>query len=139
LWRQNEQGKAKNKAKKDPAFNMLAAAFQENGCLVCTVEAWEGSWPRLGPLWEAFHKMGLSWLVLGWSCLMVVVYNGEAANSDSVNMQCLCWVNVIHAYMISHAVLPNISCIHKQVEIEMEDKSKPLHKFTDLCRVSTHI
>jgi hypothetical protein len=49
-------------------------------------------------------------------------------------MQCLHRVNVIYAYMISHIVLPNISCIHKCVEIKMEDGSKPLHKFTNLCR-----
>jgi hypothetical protein len=58
-WRQNKKGKRKNKVEKDLTLNKLAA-FQENGCLVCTVEAWEGSWPRLGPLWEAFHKMGQS-------------------------------------------------------------------------------
>ena len=59
LWRQNKQGKGKNKAKKDLTLNKLSA-FQENGCMVCTVEAWEGSWLQLGPLWEAFHKTGLS-------------------------------------------------------------------------------
>jgi hypothetical protein len=52
-WRQNKQ------AKKDLFLNKLAA-FQENGCIICTVEALEGSWLRLGLLWEAFHKMGLS-------------------------------------------------------------------------------
>jgi hypothetical protein len=75
LWRQNKQGKGENKAKKDLSLNKLSA-FQESGCLVCTVEASEGSWPRLGLLWEAFHKMGLSWQSLGRSCLMVVLYNG---------------------------------------------------------------
>jgi hypothetical protein len=49
-WRQNKQGRGGNKAKKDLTLNKLAA-FQENGCLVCTMEVWEGSWPRLGPLW----------------------------------------------------------------------------------------
>jgi hypothetical protein len=58
-WRQNKQGKGKNKAEKDLTLNNLSG-FQENGCLVCTVEAGEGSWPRLVPLWEGFHKMGLS-------------------------------------------------------------------------------
>ncbi len=43
-WRQNKQGKGKNKAKKDLTLNKLAA-FQENGCMVCTVEAWGGPWP----------------------------------------------------------------------------------------------
>jgi hypothetical protein len=36
--------------------------------------------------------------------------------------------------MMSHSVLPNIATVHKWVEIEMEDKSKPLHKFTNLCQ-----
>jgi hypothetical protein len=72
LWRQNKKGKGKNKAKKDLFLNKLST-FQENGCLVCTVEASEGSWPRLGPLWEAFHKMGLSWQALGRSCLVVAL------------------------------------------------------------------
>jgi hypothetical protein len=51
-------------------------------------------------------------------------------------MQHLHRVNVIiHAYMTSHAVLPNIVCVHKCVEIKMEDGSKPLYKFNDPCRV----
>jgi hypothetical protein len=41
---------------------------------------------------------------------------------------------MIHAYMTSHTVLPNIACVHKCVKIEMEDGSKPLHKFTNLCK-----
>ncbi len=132
-WRQNKQGKGKNKVEKDLTLNNLAA-FQENGCLVCTVEAREGSWPHLGPLWEGLHKMGLSRPALGRSCLMVVMYNGRATDSDRVSMQQLHRVNVIHAYMILHAVLPNIVFVHKHVEIEMDDRSKPLHKFTDLCQ-----
>jgi hypothetical protein len=102
--------------------------------MVCTMEAWEGSWLQLGPLWEVFHKTGLSQWALGWSCLMVVMYNGHATDSNRVTMQRLHCVNVIHAYMTSHAMLPNIACVHKRIEIEMEDGSKPLHKFTDLCR-----
>ncbi len=86
-WHQNKQGRGKNKAEKDLSMNRRPS-FQENGCLVCTVEASEGSWPCLGPLWEHFHKTGL----------------------------------------------PTIMCIHKSVEIEMKDGSKPAHKFTDLCR-----
>ncbi len=34
---------------------------------------------------------------------------------------------------MSHTVLTNIATVHKCVEIKMEDKSKSLHKFTDLC------
>jgi hypothetical protein len=36
--------------------------------------------------------------------------------------------------MILHAMLPNITCIDKRGEIEMDNGSKPLYKFTDLCR-----
>jgi hypothetical protein len=75
-WQQNKQGKGKNKAEKDLLLNKLSA-FQENGCLVCTMEAAEGSWPRLGPLWEEFHKSGLRRRrTLCPSCLLVVMYNG---------------------------------------------------------------
>jgi hypothetical protein len=49
-------------------------------------------------------------------------------------MQRLHWVNVIHACTISYAILPNIASIHKQVKIKMDNGSKPLHKFTNLCR-----
>ncbi len=49
-------------------------------------------------------------------------------------MQRLHHVNVIHAHMTSHAVLLNIACVHKCIEIEMKNGSKPLHKFTNLCR-----
>jgi hypothetical protein len=62
------------------------------------------------------------------------MYNWRATNSDRVTMQCLQWVNVIHAYMISHTIIPNIATVHKRVEIEMDGKSKPPHKFTDLCQ-----
>jgi hypothetical protein len=65
---------------------------------------------------------------------MVVVYNGRATDSNRVAMQYLCWVNVIHAFMILHTVLPNIVIVHKQVEIEMDNRSTPPHKFTDLCQ-----
>ena len=40
----------------------------------------------------------------------------------------------MYAYTITQVVLPNIVTVHKKVEIEMADGSKPLHKFTDLCR-----
>jgi hypothetical protein len=36
--------------------------------------------------------------------------------------------------MMSHSVLSNIATVHKHVKIKMEDKSRPPHKFTDLCR-----
>ncbi len=43
-----QTGERENKAEKDLSLNKLPA-FQENGCLDCTVEAVDGSWPRLGP------------------------------------------------------------------------------------------
>jgi hypothetical protein len=132
-WQQNKQGKGKNKAENDLSLNKLPA-FQENGCLVCTVEAAEGSWPRLGPLWERFHKMGLCWWALDRSCLMVIMYNRKATDSNCITMQQLRRDNVIHTYMMSHTVLPNIAIVHKCVKIKMEDICKPIHKFTDLCR-----
>jgi hypothetical protein len=132
-WRQIKQGKGKNKAKKDLSLNKLSA-FQENRCLVCTVKALKGSWPRLAPLWEAFHKMGLNRQALGWSCLMVDLYNGQATDSDQVTMQHPRRVNIIYTYKISHAILLNICRVHKRVEIKMDDGSKPMHKFANLCR-----
>jgi hypothetical protein len=41
---------------------------------------------------------------------------------------------VIYSYMTTHTLLPNIVTVHKWVEIEMADKSKPPHTLTDLCR-----
>ncbi len=111
-WRQNKQGKRKSKAERDLSLNKLAT-FWENGCLICTFEAAEGSWPQLGPLWEAFHKTGLSWRALGWSCLMVVTYNGKATESNQVTMQHLRYCNVFHCFMTTHTVLLNIVTVHK--------------------------
>ncbi len=125
-WSQNKQGKGKSKAERDLSLNKLAA-FWEYGCLVCTVESAEGSWPQLGPLWEAFHMMGLSWWALGGSCLMVVMYNAKATESNWVTMQRLCHCNVVHCFITTHTVLPNIVTVHKQVKIEMTIKSVPLH------------
>ena len=36
--------------------------------------------------------------------------------------------------MTSSSTLPHGVTVHKQVEIGMEDGSKPPHKFTDLCQ-----
>jgi hypothetical protein len=132
-WRQNKQGKGTSKAERDLSLNKLAA-FRENGCLICTVEAAEGSWPRLGPLREAFHRTGQSRRALGLSCLVVVMYNSKATESDQVTMQWLHCCSVFHCFMTTHTMLPNIVTIHKQVEIEMANKSVPPHKFTDLCQ-----
>jgi hypothetical protein len=65
LWRQSKQGKGKSKAEQDLSINLLSQPFQENGCLVCTIEAAEGSWKHLGPLWEAFHKWDCAGVHLG--------------------------------------------------------------------------
>ena len=111
-WRQNKHGKGKNKAERDLSLNMLAT-FWENGCCVCTAEATEGSWLQLGPLWEAFHRMGLSWRALGRSCLMVILYNCKATESNWVTMQQLRCCNAVHCFMTTHTVFPNIVTIHK--------------------------
>ncbi len=50
-WHQNKQGRGRNQAEQSLCLNNLEA-FQRNGCLVCMVEAEEGSWERLGPLWQ---------------------------------------------------------------------------------------
>ncbi len=41
-------------------------------------------------------------------------------------------VNVMYTDNLAHMILPYIETIHKQVEIEMADGSKPKHKFTNL-------
>jgi hypothetical protein len=65
---------------------------------------------------------------------MVIMYNGKATESNWVTMQRLHHCNVVHCFMTTHTVLPNIVTIHKRVKIEMADKSVPPHKFTDLCQ-----
>jgi hypothetical protein len=49
-WRQSKQGKGRSKAEHDLSLNLLRQPYQQNGCPVCTVEAAESSWKRLGPL-----------------------------------------------------------------------------------------
>ena len=65
---------------------------------------------------------------------MVVMYNGKETNNDRVTMQRLRLVNVIYMDSLAHLVIPNIACVHKRVEVQMEDNSTPGHKFTDLLR-----
>ena len=48
-------------------------------------------------------------------------------------MQRLCKVNVVHGHKKTFLTLPTIQTVHKHVEVEMADGSKPPHKFTDLC------
>ncbi len=132
-WHQSKQGKGRTKEERALSLNLLGTTYQQNGCPVYTVEVAEGSWKRLGPLWEIFHT-GLSRRALGRKCLMVVMYNGKETNNDRVTMQHLRRVNVIYMDSLAHLVIPNIACVHKSVEVQMEDNSTPRHKFTDLSR-----
>ncbi len=91
---------------------------------------------RLSILWEKFNKMGLCCWVLGQNSLMVVNFNGRPMDSNHVTMQPLCRVNIIYAYHLSSAVILNVAMVHKQIEVEMEDGSRPSYKFTDLLRVA---
>ena len=49
-------------------------------------------------------------------------------------MQHLRRVSIIYMDSLAHLVIPNIACVHKRVEVQMEDNSTPRHKFTDLSR-----
>ncbi len=129
-WRQSKQGKGRSKAERDLSLNLLGQPFQLNGCPVCTIKVAEGSWKCHGPLWEVFHKMGLSKHALGWKFLMVVIYNGKETGSDRITMQRLQQVNVMYLDNLAHMVVPNIETVHKQVEIEMANGITPKHKFT---------
>jgi hypothetical protein len=55
-------------------------------------------------------------------------------DSDWVILQHVHQCNVVYAYTLSNVIWRNIVTVHKQVEIEMEDKSAPPHNFTGLCR-----
>jgi hypothetical protein len=65
---------------------------------------------------------------------MVVNFNGRPTDSNRVTMQRLRRVNIIHAYHLSSAVILDVTTVHKRVEVEMEDRSRPPYKFTDLLR-----
>ncbi len=58
-WHQNKQGRGRSQAKVALCLNNLKA-FQKNGCMVCTVEAEDGSWGRLGPPAAATIQDGVS-------------------------------------------------------------------------------
>ena len=62
---------------------------------------------------------------------MVVMYNSKVTESDWVTMQWLHCCNVVHCFMTTHTVRPNIVTVHKWVKIEMTKKNVPPHKFTD--------
>ncbi len=57
-WHQNKQGKGRNKSEQRLLLNNLEG-FQQKGCLICTVEGAVNTWPRVGLLWQHFHKTGL--------------------------------------------------------------------------------
>ncbi len=135
FWRQSKQGKGNSKVEHDLSLNLQGQPFQENRCLVCIVEATGDLWTCLGPLWEAFHKMGLCRRTLGCSCLMNVMFNRRATDSDWVKMQRLYRVNVMYSFMLSHSQTPNISVVHNQVKVEMKNGSKPLQVHQPVSRV----
>ena len=132
-WRQSKQGKGRTKEERLLSLNLLGSVYQQNGCPVCTVEVEEGSWTRLGPLWEIFHS-GLSRRALGRKCLMVVMYNGKETGGDRITMQRLRRVNVMYQDSISHMIIPYVAVVHKRVEVQMADSSRAPIKFTDLSR-----
>ncbi len=120
-------------AERDLSLNLLGQAYQQNVCPVCTVEVAEGSWKRLGPLLKIFHSRSVR-RALGHKCLMVVMYNGRETGINCITMQRLRCINVVYMDTIAHIIIPYIACVHKQVEIQMEDGSPSKHKFTNLSR-----
>ncbi len=80
-WQQNKQGRGRNRAEQGLSMNNLEA-FQNNGCQVCTVEAKEGLWARLGPLWQQYHKTGMCRHSLGQQVMMVVMFGGKPTESN---------------------------------------------------------
>jgi hypothetical protein len=133
-WHQNKQGRGRSQAEQVLCVNNLEA-FQRNRCMMCTVEAKEGSWGRLGPLWQRLHKTGLVRRVLGWRVLMVVMFNGSVTDGDCVTLQRLWQCNIVFSNKLDSFVIPNIVTVHKCVEVHMEDMgTRALHKFTSLNR-----
>jgi hypothetical protein len=134
LWRQNKQGRERSQAEQVLCLNNVEA-FQQIGCMVCTVEAEEGSWGRLGPLWQRLHKTGLVRRVLGWRVLMIIMFNGRVTDGDCVTLQRLWQCNVVYSNKLESIVIPNIVTVHKRVEVHMEDMgTRAPHKFTSLNR-----
>ena len=97
------------------------------------MEASEKAWHHFGPLWEHYHRTGLVRRSLGRSALPIVLYNSRLTDNNHITMQHLCRVNVVHGHKTTFLTPPYIQTIHKHVEVEMADGSKPPHKFTDLC------
>jgi hypothetical protein len=63
--------------------------------------------------------------VLGQNSLRVVNFNGQPTDSNRVTMQRLRRAKVIYAYHLSSAVILDVATVHKWVEVEMEDGSRP--------------
>jgi hypothetical protein len=133
-WCQNKQGRGRSQAEVALCLNNLEE-FQKNGCMGCTVEAEEGSWGRLGPLWQQLYKTGLVRRVLGWKVLMVVMFEGKTTDGDRVTLQWLRQCNVVYDDKLNSVIIPNIVTVHKRVEVRMEDKeTRAPIKFTSLNR-----
>jgi hypothetical protein len=132
-WQQSKQGKGRNKAEKKLSLNDLVG-FQQNGCLVCTVESAKSNWKRLAIPWEKFNKIGLCRRSLGRKPLMVIDYGDRPTDRDRVTLQRLQRCNVVYSYNLSSVVLAGIATVHKQVKVNMSDGSPPPYKFTNLCR-----
>ena len=92
-----------------------------------------GSWTRMGPLWEAFHKkVRLCRHALGWFCLVAAMHTGRAIKSNQVTMQCLHWVKVTYSYMLTHTMVRLTLSQFVNGSIKMADGRPPPHKFTDI-------
>jgi hypothetical protein len=103
--------------------------------MVSTVEAEEGSWGRLGPLWQQLHKTGLVRRDLGRRVLMVLMFNGRVTDGDHATLQRLQQCNIVYSNKLDSIVIPNIVTVHKRVEVRMENmETRAPHKFTSLNR-----
>ncbi len=134
LWRQNSQGRGRNRRERQLSLNNLEA-YGQNGCLVLSIETEEGTWPHFSPLRRMLNKMGLVRLVFGQRAVMVVLYGGKPTESDRNTIQHLHQCNVIYAYSITSEILPLIETIHKQVKVWVEDATAPCpFKFTNFSQ-----
>jgi hypothetical protein len=103
--------------------------------MVCTVEAEEGSWGRLGSLRQQLYKTGLVRRVLGGKVLMVVMFEGKTTDGDRVTLQRLWRCNVVYGNKLDSVIIPNIVTVHKRMEVRMEDmETRAPIKFTSLNR-----
>jgi hypothetical protein len=114
-WRQNKQGRGRSQAEQVMCLNDLEA-FQRNRCMVCTVEADEGSWERLGPLWQRLHKTGLVRRVLGWRVLMVIMFNGRVTDGDCVTLQTFYHLVGDTFFLVFGARFLSLSVLHQGMQ-----------------------